>query len=192
MYLIFLAMRILKISLFSCSVLLLVMISGCKSGVDAGYIEAAIYELGQCSTTPNYEGTDVYGYRGDGFFFVPSIQAGGHTPGESADLGVNFFALSETDLMNRTTYTINNGGGQAGTAYVYYQPTNSSSNEFISTGTSGTLTIIEILLESASGSSYLEPTALRYEISDFEVENIYSGEQRCIMGFKFEATDGLF
>lgn len=162
------------------SIFLLILFIGCSSA-DEGTIEA--YVGLSCGGDINHDGDDVYAYNAVNIFATQSIQAGGHTNGSTTDLGVNIF--NGNSLVMEGDYQINDGGGIAGTAYVYFQPTNESTYEFISKNNQGVLRVL-----NASYTSDIPPQVsfLQVEFDNVEMTNFNTGQDTCVSSFKLTVS----
>lgn len=150
---------------------------------DSYSLKAAIST--DCSTTINFEdaNNNVYAYRADALFAVPTIQTGGHsTVDESTDLGVNFFFDPSNAQDPNQTYNIDSGSGSMNSAYVFYII---NGDEYISDGMSGTLTVQKLNLE-------LNGSVIRLRCAFNEVNvvnNADSNDQLCIKDFELVYND---
>lgn len=166
------------------------MLASCSSGgspntiVVLSELYAAISFDANCTTNINFEDFDhnVYGYRADALFTVPSIQTGGHsTLDESTDLGFNLFI--DINDLNKTSYTVTNGGIITGTAYVFYKVGGVGGEEFTSTGTSGTLEVERLTLDEDKDKVLV----LKATMNNVEIANINDPSKiRCVNNFKIE------
>lgn len=160
--------------------LLLICLTGCSSA-DEGTVEAFIGV--NCGGDINHEGDDVYAYNAANIFFTQSIQTGGHTNGSTTDLGVNIF--NGNSLVMEGDYQINGGGGQTGTAYVYFQPTRESSYEFISKENQGVLRVLEA---SYTSDEIPQVASLIVEFDNVEMTNFNTGQDTCVSDFKLNVS----
>lgn len=150
------------------------------SSADSGTVEAFVGI--NCGGAINHDGDDVYAYVADNIFFVPSIQAGGHTNGSTTDLGVNIFARGQ--FVEEGDYAIASGG-QAGTAYVYFQPTRESGYEFISDENQGVITVTSV---SYTGEVPAQVAQLSVEFDNVMMTNYNTGQDTCISDFKLDVS----
>lgn len=133
-----------------------------------------------CPTNINYQDDNgnVYAYRADNIFGSVSIQTGGHsTPDESTDLGLNLFAEDPLfGLPELSSYAIDGGSGDPGTAYVFYID---GVEEFISTdNNTGKRAQIERLTLDTSGVV----TELVLSVSGIEMYNTSDPEELICLG----------
>ncbi|MFD2727337.1 hypothetical protein [Hyunsoonleella rubra] len=142
-------------------------------------LEAAISFDENCTSTINFEDFDhnVYGYRADADFGVPSVQTGGHsTLDETTDLGFNmFFDPNDTE---RTNYTIDGSSGQVGTAYVFYIV---GGVQYISSDTNPSNLVIDNLVLNDNGQVEI----LVASFNNVEVVNNSNvSDVRCVNAYK--------
>jgi len=146
-------------------------------------LNAAISEI--CINDITFTDLDdnVYGYRADDFFDIPSVQAGGHSDAdELTDLGVNIFLDLESFVTGN--YSIEDGGNDLpGTAYVFYFP--GDGTQYISTINNTENLVVEILEFREDGTlSRLEGT-----FNNVEVANILDPDDKyCINEFELIFT----
>lgn len=138
----------------------------------------------ECSSTINFEdlNQNVYAYRADMYFGVPSVQAGGHsTEDESTDLGVNFFL--DLESLESGQYVISGNYGASGTAYVFYIV---DGVEYISTeDNAGTLFVDEITFDDN-----LEVTGLSCRFNNIQVaDNTNASNTLCVNNFELVFLD---
>lgn len=147
-------------------------------------LEAAISFDESCTSTINFEDleSNVYGYRADALFTVPTIQTGGHsTIDESTDLGFNLFF--DPDDLERTNYNVDGSSGQVGTAYVFYIV---GGTEYISSDANTSELIVERLELNSEG----KVVVLVASFDNVEVvNNSNSSDVRCINKFKISFFD---
>lgn len=141
-------------------------------------LEAAISSDENCTETINFEDFDnnVYAYRADAGFTVPTVQAGGHsTIDESTDLGFNLFI--DPEASDRTNYAIRSSGIEIGTAYIFYKI---SGTEYISSGNGGGDIVVQWLDLDDDGK------VLSLKATFNNVEIVIGGDpntKRCINNF---------
>ncbi len=97
------------------------LISNCTSGNENERtsrelsLRAAIATTCTTEITFNDLDDNVYAYRADDLFGVPSVQAGGHSdPDQLTDLGVNVFA--DLESLDTGIFSIDGGNALPGTA----------------------------------------------------------------------------
>ncbi len=177
------------------ALIFLLSIVSCSTGGDddgrsaiINSLVAAVYN--NCNTSLNYRDNDgnVYAYRADDIFGRVSIQAGGHSDeDEETDLGANIFGATPIfGLPDPSTYTINSGNGDPGTAYIFYF--DGSGDQFISTDDNlgVTLSIEELTLEQDGTVTEIQVT-----FAQVEVQNINDPEdKRCISAFDLTVNNG--
>ncbi len=142
-------------------------------------LEAAVSIDQNCITTINFEDlqNNVYAYRADAIFTIPSIQAGGHdTIDESTDLGFNLFI--DTNDLAREEYIIDGSSSIVGTAYIYFIIGN---DEYISSNNNTAKLIVENLRLASDGK--VEPLTATFN-NVIVVNNKDSGDVRCISAFR--------
>ncbi len=175
-------------SLFSQLILgvLSVLLIGCSrtrnsENNDPSSLRAAIAEI--CNSTINFVDLDenVYAYRADDLFFVPSIQTGGHsTATEISDLGANIFAALPIELNIVGTFLIDEGTANPGTAYIFY--IDESGTEYTSTSSNTGILTVQNIDISEDGS---EINSLMFSFNNVEVANIIDFEDKlCINAFE--------
>lgn len=154
---------------------------GCSSA-DEGTIEAFVGI--NCGGSINHTGDDVYAYNAADLFMTQSVQVGGHTNGSTTDLGVNIF--NGNSLVQEGEYIINSGGGQTGTAYVFFQPTRQSGYEFISQDNQGVVTVV-----NAEYTSDSPPLVAFIEVvfDNVMMTNFNTGQDTCISDFKLTVSN---
>jgi hypothetical protein len=137
-----------------------------------------------CTAEITYQDLDdnVYAYRADDLFNVPSVQAGGHSDeSELNDLGVNIFVDLESLLTG--TYSIDGGNALPGTAYVYYYQADGTI--WISTDANTENLVVEILEFREDGTvSKLSGTFNNVEVAN----NDDPGDTLCINNFELIFT----
>ena len=164
------------------------LISNCTSGNENERtsrelsLRAAIATTCTTEITFNDLDDNVYAYRADDLFGVPSVQAGGHSdPDQLTDLGVNVFADLESLVTGN--YSIDGGNALPGTAYVYYIP--GAGTQYTSTGNNTENLVIEILEINEEGTL----TKLKGTFNNVEVANITNPDDKlCINEFELIFT----
>ena len=160
-------------------------LAGCKEAhISTGYINVSLSEPDVCHLGVNFTNDEVYAYRADHFFFVPSIQAGGFADGR--ELGFNLFALTTAGLTTGN-YQINSGGGLPGTAYLFYYPDrNSSDVQYISMdGPSELLVTNLILKDNGNGLQEVEEIEFEFMGGTLFINDYENGDTICITGLTF-------
>ena len=156
-------------------VMILIRVSNVSS------LKAAIAET--CTTTINFEdlNQNVYAYRADDFFYVPSVQAGGHSDqNEATDLGANIFAMLPVGLNLEGNYDIDGASGLPGTAYIFYH--DRFGNVYISSDNNTARLSVTQVQFSEDG---LTVERLAFSFNNVEVINNYDAEDiLCINAFE--------
>ena len=132
----------------------------------------------------NHTGDDVYAYDASGLFGTQAIQAGGHTNGSTTDIGVNIF--NGINRVSTGDYTINDGGGDPKTAYIFFQPTRESGYEFISQNNQGVVRVINCTYSRDNPEQLIH---LRLEFDNVVMTNFNSGQDTCISSYMLDVRN---